>query len=93
MDESFEIDEEISKRILPLGYVFASFLRKKKGCASVGGMSPQKQKVDEFFLVRKKSKVLHFTLNRSFSRLILCGAARSTPRYLSFHEERYERRV
>ena len=40
------VPEEISKRTLPLGYVFASFLRKKKGCAGVGGMSPQNQKLD-----------------------------------------------
>ena len=38
--------EEISKRTLPLGYVFASFLRKKKGCAGVGGMSPQNENLD-----------------------------------------------
>ena len=34
------VPEEISKRTPPLGYVFASFLRKKKGCAGVGCIAP-----------------------------------------------------
>ena len=85
--------EEISKRIPPLGYAFADFSRKRKVSASVGGMSPQNEKVDEFFLLRKKTKRLTHYLNSSFCKPSLCGAPRSTPRYLSFHEERYERRV
>ena len=37
--------EEISKRILPLGYAFADFSRKRKVSASVGGTSPHQQSI------------------------------------------------
>ena len=37
--------EKISKRTPPLGYVFASFLRKKKGCAGVGCITPHQQSI------------------------------------------------
>ena len=41
------VPEEISKRTPPLGYAFADFSRKRKVSASVGGMSPQNEKVAE----------------------------------------------
>ena len=43
--QSFVTNEEISKRTPPLGYAFADFSRKRKVSASVGGMSPQNEKL------------------------------------------------
>ena len=87
------VPEEISKRTPPLGYAFADFSRKRKVSASVGGTSPRNEKIDETLVIGRSRKILHSTSNQSFSKPSLCGAPRSTPRYLSFHEERYERRV
>ncbi|WP_419544007.1 hypothetical protein, partial [Negativibacillus massiliensis] len=44
-----------------LGYVFASFLRKKKGCASVGGTSPRNEKIDETLVIGRSRKIFHST--------------------------------
>ena len=75
-----------------LVYLCLLSLHKKVG-AGVGCVTPQSRKFDKNLRVGKKRK--HFThcLKSSFCKPLLCGAARSTPRYLSFHEERYERRV
>ena len=55
------VSEEISKRTPPLGYAFADFSRKRKVSASVGGMSPRNQKIDETLVMGRSRKISHST--------------------------------
>ena len=65
--------EVISKRIPPLWYVFASFLRKKKGCAGVGCIAPHQQSI-KFNKTLGWGKTKHSVSKVSFSKPSLLWA-------------------